>query len=93
VRELENAIEAAVVLSRNEAINIDNLPLSFRSGQGVPETSESDSLPIRLEAMEKKIILDTLKRAGGNKSQAARELGISEKNIRDRLKKWGYKAD
>jgi two-component system NtrC family response regulator len=93
VRELENAIEAAVVLSRNEAIGIDDLPLSFRSGQGVPETSESDSLPVRLEAMEKKIIIDTLKRAGGNKSQAARELGISEKNIRDRLKKWGYKAD
>lgn len=93
VRELENAIEAAVVLSRNEAIAIDDLPLSFRSRQGVPETSESDSLPVRLEAMEKRIILDTLKRAGGNKSQAARELGISEKNIRDRLKKWGYKAD
>jgi DNA-binding NtrC family response regulator len=52
----------------------------------------SESLLIKLEAMEKKLVFDALDRAGGNKSQAARDLGISEKNIRDRLKKWEEKG-
>jgi two-component system NtrC family response regulator len=109
VRELENAIEAAVVLTRGEAIECDNLPLSFRpvsaldrgrfdpnasrSGGALETLEDGAPLPDRLEAIEKNIIFDSLKRAGGNRSQAARELGISEKNIRDRLKKWGYKGD
>jgi two-component system NtrC family response regulator len=92
VRELENAIEAAVVLTRGEAVDLDDLPLSFRSAPGFHAAEEGQSLPDKLEAMEKKVIFEALQRASGNKSQAARELGISEKNIRDRLKKWGYKG-
>jgi two-component system NtrC family response regulator len=93
VRELENAVEAAVVLTRDEAIDLDDLPLAFRSGWADEVSADGQALPDRLEAIEKKIIFDSLRRAGGNKSQAARELGISEKNIRDRLKKWGYRGD
>ncbi len=94
VRELENAIEAAVVLTRGEAIGLENLPLAFRAGGALAPVDENGlALPERLEAIEKKMIFDSLRRAGGNKSQAARELGISEKNIRDRLKKWGYRGD
>jgi DNA-binding NtrC family response regulator len=91
IRELENAIEAAVVLSRHEAIGTDDLPINFK---GVELNSNTENLPLpeRLEAMEKNLILDAIKAADGNKSQAARELGITEKNIRDRLKKWGYKS-
>ena len=100
VRELENAIEAAVVLTRGEAIDLDDLPLAFRAasalggaGTASKVIDDSQALPDKLEAIEKKMIFDSLRRAGGNKSQAARELGISEKNIRDRLKKWGFKGD
>jgi two-component system NtrC family response regulator len=93
VRELENAVEAAVVLTRNEAIGLDDLPLSFRLGQNRLESEAGQALPDKLEALEKKMVFDSLRRADGNKSQAARELGISEKNIRDRLKRWGYKGD
>jgi two-component system NtrC family response regulator len=93
VRELENAIEAAVVLTRGEAIDIGDLPLSFRSERPDMAVEEGGPLLERLEAIEKKMIFDSIQRAGGNKSQAARELGISEKNIRDRLKKWGYKGE
>jgi two-component system NtrC family response regulator len=89
VRELENAIEAAIVLTRGEAISVEDLPLAFRQeGQAQAKVSD-DSLPAKLEEIEKKLILDALQNAGGNKSQAARNLGISEKNIRDRLKRWG----
>jgi DNA-binding NtrC family response regulator len=44
-----------------------------------------------VEVFEKRLVLETLRKADGNKSKAARMLGISEKNIRDRLKKWELK--
>lgn len=88
VRELENAIEAAVVLSRGEAIEADDLPANFGSGRGSVK-SAAQTLPELLEVYEKSLVMEGLKKSGGNKSEAARILGISEKNIRDRLKKWG----
>jgi len=92
IRELENAIESAVVLARGEAIEIDDLPLAFNPDNVIVDADEDAPLPDRLETLEKKIVFDCLKKAGGNKSEAARMLGISEKNIRDRLKKWGYRS-
>ena len=92
VRELENAIESAVVLARGEAIDVEDLPLSFDSANFIPETDDESPLPARLEEFEKKIVFEGLKKANGNKSETARKLGISEKNIRDRLKKWGYRG-
>jgi two-component system NtrC family response regulator len=91
VRELENAIEAAVVLTRREAIDIDDLPYSFHSREGSYVYAEDDPLPTKLEIIEKKLVTEALRQTDGNQSQAARLLGISEKNIRDRLKKWGLK--
>jgi transcriptional regulator with PAS, ATPase and Fis domain len=88
VRELENAIEAAVVLSRDEVIGSDDLPANFHPGLGQVK-SAGQTLPELLESYEKSLVLEGLKKSGGNKSEAARILGISEKNIRDRLKKWG----
>ncbi len=88
VRELENAIEAAVVLTRSEAIGLEDLPSSFKQGGQSISPENSGSLLARLETLEKKMVYEALEKAGGNKSQAARDLGISEKNIRDRLKKW-----
>jgi two-component system NtrC family response regulator len=91
VRELENALEAAVVLSRNEAIDAEDLPANFRSDKGKIKPA-GQALPDLLEAYEKSLVLESLKKAAGNKSEAARILGISEKNIRDRLKKWGLSS-
>ena len=91
VRELENAIEAAVVLTRGQAISLEDLPSCFKGDDPVYDEDGSGSLLSKLESIEKRLVFEALKRAGGNKSQAARELGISEKNIRDRLKKWGVK--
>lgn len=91
VRELENIIEAAVVLTRNEAVDLEDLPYSLQSGRAVPTYDENDPLPDRIEAFEKRIVLEALRKTDGNQSKAAEMLGISEKNIRDRLKKWGMK--
>jgi DNA-binding NtrC family response regulator len=90
VRELENAIERAVVLCRDNVIQTSDLPRSLRAvpTQALPELN-GDSLTEIVEGVEKQLVYSALEKSGGNKSKAARALGLTEKNIRDRLKKWG----
>ncbi|MBW1730662.1 MAG: sigma-54-dependent Fis family transcriptional regulator [Deltaproteobacteria bacterium] len=92
VRELMNAVERAVVLSRSEYVDIPDLPLVIQeqrpdSGSAVSEHLLGGGIP--LEEVEKVTILKTLKATGGNKSEAARRLGITRKTLHKKLKKYG----
>ncbi|MBZ0264995.1 sigma-54 dependent transcriptional regulator [bacterium] len=94
VRELENVVESAVVMTRGTVISERELPPEVRQEIN-PAIDSSDvlydsSLPLgeRLENFEKSVILAALDENGGNRSETARQLGMSEKNIRDRLKRW-----
>jgi two-component system response regulator HydG len=85
VRELENAVERAVIVCREDLIDCSCLPEEVR------ESSPSDAAMISseggtLEAMEREIIHRTLEETGGNRSEAARRLGISRQTL---LKKIG----
>jgi two-component system, NtrC family, response regulator HydG len=92
VRELMNAVERGVVLCQGEVLDAGMLPLlppeesqeAMASGKPVPA---GDSLS--LEAVEKITIINTLNATGGNKSEAARRLGITRKTLREKLKKYG----
>jgi len=79
VRELMNAVERGVVLSRSDYLDVEDL--SFILGQtSVPgEAFSGDGVPtgIPLDEVEKATILKTLQMARGNKSEAARRLGIT----------------
>jgi two-component system response regulator HydG len=91
VRELMNAVERGVVLSRSDYLNEGELVLALRD-QILPE--EASSLKISteempLEAVEKEAIMKTLEMAGGNKSEAARRLGITRRTLHIKLKKYG----
>ena len=95
VRELENAIERAVVMVRGTLVATDDLPIHLRSIQSEDDPSyEADgrSLPGTLENLERHLIADALAKTGGNQSKAAGILGISERNLRYRLKKYGIKV-
>jgi len=91
VRELMNAVERGVILCRGEYIAEKDFPLSVSEA----EVSESDlareGLPadLPLEEVEKVTILNTLESAGGNKSEAARRLGITRRTLHKKLKKYG----
>jgi two-component system response regulator HydG len=93
VRELMNAVERAVVLSRSEYLDAEDLPVSIK--EGAP--SEDESAPpkgavsgnVPLEDVEKATILSTLESTNGNKSEAARRLGITRKTLHKKLKKYG----
>jgi DNA-binding NtrC family response regulator len=95
VRELENIVQRAIVLSRGELISSDEIITDVSTG--VSETAEVEGLSNidlngQVERLEKKLVMQALEKSGGNQSQAAKSLGISERNLRYRLKKWGLKS-
>jgi two-component system response regulator HydG len=94
VRELMNAVERGVVLSRSEYLDEKELPLDLNDMPPGVETSVKDGIPaeLPLEEVEKATILKTLETAGGNKSEAARRLGITRRTLHKKLKKYGVMA-
>jgi len=94
VRELENIIHHSLVLSRNEIIESNDLPINIRNLPLESKLKKSDvdsTLPEQVETLEKSLVLESLKKTNGNQSKASKLLGISERNLRYRLEKWGIK--
>ena len=94
VRELENLVEAAVVLSDGPRIARAVLPVEIGGEQKVEDLPEdAETIRIRvgtpLPEAEKVIILDTLQRTGGNKTSAARILGIGLRTLYRKLEEYG----
>jgi Nif-specific regulatory protein len=92
VRELENCIERAVILSRDDVIHAFHLPPSLQSAES-SNTTFSSTLQQELDALEKELITDALKHTQGNRAQAARELGISERIMGLRVEKYQIDTD
>lgn len=100
IRELSNAIEAALSFGSSEILRREDLALSAQlpSEAGAPPSSNSRDAALENEApvifsslkqVERDHILWTLTNAGGNKALAARLLGISRKSLYDRLAEHG----
>jgi DNA-binding NtrC family response regulator len=89
VRELENLVHRAVVLSRGDVVTTSDLPLHVAGLR--PESADGDAVGFteRVEAFEKRLILEALDRAGGVQTRAAAALGMSERHLRYKLKKYG----
>jgi two-component system response regulator HydG len=89
IRELMNAIESAVVLSRKEYLDAEDLVLMMADNSVDIKTTQNrllENLP--LEEVEKMTILEALATSAGNKSEAARRLGITRKTLRKKLEKY-----
>ncbi|EGB4208066.1 response regulator [Salmonella enterica] len=82
IRELENAIERAVVLLTGEYISERELPLAIAA---TPIKTEYSGEIQPLVDVEKEIILAALEKTGGNKTEAARQLGITRKTLLAKL--------
>ncbi|MGA3208695.1 MAG: sigma-54 dependent transcriptional regulator [Syntrophales bacterium] len=92
VRELENIIERAVVISRNSVISVEDLP--FDEERIYPEDAGKKGeglLRGSIEEMERKLILEAMEKSGDHQTKAAEILGISERMLRYKLKKYGLK--
>jgi DNA-binding NtrC family response regulator len=84
VRELANTIERAVIFATGKRIELADLPATIRaavSGQ------RQDRQPRSLAEVEAQYLQETLATTGGNKTAAARILGISRKNLYERLER------
>jgi two-component system NtrC family response regulator len=91
VRELENLMERAVVLCRGEIITTQDLPFHLKEGKSEKlwESSKKEkSLPESLEEIEKDSILNALHQHQGVQTKAAESLGISERVLRYKMKKY-----
>ena len=94
VRELENIIERAVVLAKSETITSGDLPLHLRtvaSEEKICVAKRDGSLTDTLDTLERGIIMEAMKAAGGVQTRAAEKLGISERVLRYKLKKFRIK--
>jgi DNA-binding NtrC family response regulator len=86
IRELRNCIESALVMCRGSVIDVDDLPLTVRSG--VTDDQISIPLGVSLSEAEKDIIKATLAFCKGNKSKAAEVLGIGRKTLHRKIQEY-----
>jgi len=87
VRELENLIERAVVLTRDDVIALTDLPLTIDAPAA--EEEGGAGLVAAVEGLERRMIREALAKAGGTQTRAAELLGIGERVLRYKLKKYG----
>ncbi len=94
VRQLENAVARAVALASGSKIDVEVLSSSQATpATGRPPRFDSPmSLRERLALIEQRVILRTLAAVNGNRSHAAKRLGLSRSTLIDRLKKYGLAA-
>ncbi len=97
VRELENLIERAVVLTRDAVIHPQDLPIQF---QTVPDSDHDKVKPLeyyrgsfkdKVEAFEQDLINEALKKNNYNQTRAAESIGLTERNLRYKIKKYGIR--
>jgi DNA-binding NtrC family response regulator len=91
VRELENVIERSIVLCGRPTLQADDIRLDLSRTRTKSAAQSEAFLPdgVSLDEYEQSIIREALKRADGNKSQAARLLGITRNALRYRLSQMG----
>ncbi len=91
VRELENVLERALILAGGEEIGLQHIqlpePVLVRSGSAAPGSGRRS-----LADMEEDMLHDALRKAGGNKSKAAKILGITRRMLYTKLKRFGIET-
>ena len=99
IRELENAVERAVILCKSDTLEADLFPIPVRKGHPVampqfsgtqdPATGANASLEDAVGALEKGMIQEALRSNAGNQRKAAKSLGITERILGYKIKSYG----
>jgi DNA-binding NtrC family response regulator len=88
IRELRNAVERAMLLADGDYLTPDLLPVTAAR----PSTAQTMELPhegVNLDTLERELVVQALKRTGGNQTKAAALLGLNRDQIRYRIEKFG----
>ena len=91
VRELVNIMERAVVIARDEYITVNDIPFKSDDLEDPSKKESSGSLRESLEELEKRLITEAMNKTGDNQTRAAEMLGMSERMLRYKLKKYDLK--
>ncbi len=91
VRELRNVVERIVVMTRNDVIGIDDVPSHIRNKDSNSPLTYTipDSKGLHIDENEKLMIIKALQKCSGNRTEAAKQLGISRRTIIRKIKKLG----
>ena len=81
-RELANILERAVIVANSSRLDVDHLPPGIKAAVNA---YRNRTKPLSLAEMEQAYIADMLVATGGNKSECARILGISRKNLYEKI--------
>jgi two-component system NtrC family response regulator len=95
VRQLENTVERLVLLANGDEVSLDDLP-DFLRPTSAPKDRPAITLPdqgVSLEAFEKEVILEALKKFDGNQTRAARYLDMTRRTLAYRMEKHGLRSD
>jgi transcriptional regulator with PAS, ATPase and Fis domain len=99
VRQLESAIERAILLCENDTITVDDLPPEMSQGSSPTAIGGDDTnfrLPaegVSFEDVERSLIMQAMDRADNNITKAAKMLGLTFRTLQYRLEKFGFKKD
>jgi two-component system response regulator HydG len=91
IRELENLVERAVILTRDDYVPFSELPEAIKEASGVDISGEVRAgIPtgMTIKEMERELILKTLEDNDGNRTRTARILGITRRTLQHKLKEY-----
>ena len=91
IRELQNVIEKAVILSEAKNLSSNDIQIDARSGPGMTGSVTPDLIGglLHNSAEEERLVRDAIERSNGNISAAAKMLGISRPTLYAKMKKYG----
>ena len=102
IRELENAVERAVILCKADTLEVELFPIPgkkghpaaihFTASETLDPAAESGSLSDAVEALEKKRIQEALRSNAGNQRKAAKALGVTERILGYKIKNYGLSS-
>jgi len=95
IRELENLVERIVLLGRADEVTVTSLPDALRAERNVIEVPRvsMETEGMSLEAVERELIVQALRKFNWNQTQAARHLDISRKTLMYRIAKYGIEKE
>ena len=89
VRELENYLERAVVVSPGPRLAVSDFPRKLVEGPNGSATDLAPQVGLTVHEMERRLIMSTLEAFGGKRTEAAAQLGISTRTLRNKLHEYG----
>ena len=96
IRQLESALERAILLCENDTITVEDLPPEMMTGTRSAASGDLFKLPpdgVNFEDVERSLIMQAMDRTDNNITKSAKLLGLTFRTLQYRLEKFGFKKD